>query len=137
MVSGPTGHGDTIPVAVFQSGRVPSDTATVSLYSFKGPKFLNVELSGTLIPLFDLGDQRIGGDVSAFAGKVVELRITGLADPVRMVGGHIIDDIQFSSDPLAPPETADRDSQRWPACADLGSRSIAAQHGSQFLGGHS
>ena len=53
--------------------------------------------------MIDIGD-RLVGDISEFAGQVVELRITARAEPPA--GIHRIGDIRFSSEPLPPPELA-------------------------------
>jgi hypothetical protein len=89
------------PMTVSQTGPVPSDAASISFFARNRPALagrISLELSGVTIPLIDLGG-RVGGDVSAFAGQVVELKISVVATDA-LNGIVTLDDIQFSSVPL-------------------------------------
>jgi hypothetical protein len=95
LVAGEDELGEPILASIAQTGIVPDDAVQVSLYVNMGYSFVRLTLSGNNIPLIIIGEHRVVGDISAFAGQEVELKITAFPP-----GFHIIDDIRFSSDPL-------------------------------------
>ena len=81
-----------------QTGTLPPGTKSIHLLA-DGP--LAVSLGGNAIALSDLGKQHFTGDVSAFAGQTLELRITDTT--TSFAPGLYLDGIRFSSTPLPEP----------------------------------
>ena len=89
-----------VPAAISQQGVVPSDSLSFRLLA-QGQ--VSVSINSEPIKLFNLGGDWLGGDVSAFAGKVVTLEIASasaeLHDPV------VVDNLTFTAQPVPEPAT--------------------------------
>lgn len=99
--------GDVVPepwvhAFIAQTGLVPADALSIRLKA-DGP--LSVFLDDLGIPMVSLGDNDYGGDISAYAGSISELRIqNSRPDPIMFPQWLFIDAIEFS--PVAVPEPA-------------------------------
>lgn len=83
-----------------QTGMVPVGAQTLSLLA-NTPSF-GITLNGTAIPMQPDGVDRYIGDISAFAGQVVELKIIdNVIDPMSMF--LVVDEIRFL--PVPEPST--------------------------------
>ncbi len=90
---------DWVNAYISQTGLIPGGTKSLQLLA-TGP--FTVSVGGVNIPMVSLGDNLYGGDVSAFAGNVTELKIINTS-PVGLVQNlTTVDDITFS--PMAVPE---------------------------------
>ena len=86
---------------VAQTGLVPADALSIQLKA-EGP--LSVFLDGVEIPIVSLGGNDYGGDISAYAGSISELRIqNSRPDPIMFPQALIIDAIEFSPIPIPEP----------------------------------
>ena len=93
-------RGDFTTAFLSQTGRVPVGAQTLSLLA-NTPQF-GIALNGTSIAMQADGPDRWIGDISAFAGQVVELRITdGVVDPMSTF--LVVDEIRFL--PVPEPST--------------------------------
>jgi len=95
------GGGPAASVAIGQTAQLPADAA--SLRYWASPlSILQLSLDGQVLPVFLLGTTPgysiFGADVSAFAGQMRELRLTGPSN-----GGGLFDNIQFSNQPIPEP----------------------------------
>lgn len=84
---------------ISQTGTIPVGTHSVQLLA-KGP--FDVFVGGAGIPMYSLGANLHGGDVSAFAGSTVELKIVNTAPVGSVHNPTIVDNILFS--PTTVPE---------------------------------
>ncbi len=91
-------RGDFVQAEVWQTGTVPTDATTVSLLTSDAA--FSLSLDGTVIEMLPYGAEW-RGDVSAFAGQLVELRIGMRASDERSI--LAIDDIRFL--PVPEPST--------------------------------
>ncbi len=82
---------------ISQTGAVPSGTSSVQMLA-SGP--FQVFVGGVNIPMYSLGDNNYGGDVSAFAGSGAELRIVNTAPKGYVHNPTIVDNIRFSNEML-------------------------------------
>jgi hypothetical protein len=83
-----------------QTGHVPTDARSISILVPSGSawwQWPSVNLSGVNIPLTPLGDGRVGGDVSSFAGTTVDLTFS--------TGTYFayFDNVVFSNQPIPEP----------------------------------
>jgi hypothetical protein len=85
--------------ALIQSGLVPADARSITFLTSPTRNDARVLLDGTEIPLFSIGDGRMAGDVSAFAGSQAQVTFS-----TRSYNGNWLyfDDVAFS--PVAVPE---------------------------------
>jgi hypothetical protein len=100
-----TAAGNIIPVALTQTGLVPFQARSLQFLAYTDGSHV-VLLGGQQLPIVQLsngpmfGTALYGADISAFAGKTLELRFqTG-------VNGDFIDAISFSSSPIPEPSTS-------------------------------
>ncbi len=83
-----------------QSGSIPADARSVR---FLATGYFSVFVNNIEIPMVDLGGNAFGGDVSAFAGTVGELKILNRARPIAAeVGVSVMVDNIFFSPQEAP-----------------------------------
>jgi hypothetical protein len=90
-----------------QTGTIPTNAQSITFLDFSGinPLFHAsstnpiVTLNGINIPLISIAGGRLAGDVTAFAGSVVQLTFSTPTSE----GGSYFDDIQFSSLPVPEP----------------------------------
>jgi hypothetical protein len=85
-----------------QTGLIPSDARSINLLA-TGP--LEVYAGNTPIPLVALGSgNAYAGDISAYAGKTVEIKFLNAANLPSSIGGEVvmIDNIAFSIVPSIP-----------------------------------
>jgi hypothetical protein len=96
--------GGAYSVFMGQTGQIPQDAR--SLF-FMGSSDFVVTFAGQQIPLVQLGSGAeytlLGGDIFAFRGQAGELRFTVPAAPGVLYGGGLLDDIQFSGQPIPEP----------------------------------
>jgi len=83
-----------------QTGLVPDDARSISVLVPSGTdwwQWPSVNLNGVYIPLTPIGDGRVGGDVTAFAGTTADLTLS--------TGTYFayFDDVQFSDQPIPEP----------------------------------
>ncbi|RZI85207.1 MAG: PEP-CTERM sorting domain-containing protein [Rubrivivax sp.] len=83
-----------------QTGLVAAGTQSIRLIA-RGPSGFEVSLDGTPIALTAVGQDEFVGDVSAFAGRVAELRITDTVSRANnQFDGVHVDNIRFSTSPV-------------------------------------
>lgn len=85
--------------ALSQVGLLPANARSINFLVHAYGRDAVVTLDGHEIPLLAFGPDRLAGDVSGFAGQMVELKISTSS---YNGGGLYFDDIRFS--PLAVPE---------------------------------
>ena len=85
---------------ISQTAVVPTDSFSIRILA-TGP--FAIFANGNAIPMFSLGGNQYGGDISAFAGASTEVKITSVS-PVGNLGvpPTIVDNLTFS--PVAVPE---------------------------------
>jgi hypothetical protein len=92
--------GQPTSAAIAQTGLIPSTARSLTFFASPTSLF-QVTFAGHVIPLTQIGSGANyiieGGDVSQFAGQTGELRFTA--------GTGILDNIQFSSNPVPEPAT--------------------------------
>ncbi len=100
--------GNYVPAAIAQSGLIPPATSSIQMKVSPVLPFsalFGVSLGGQNVPLFPLSGTsaytRYGGDISAYAGQVVELRVTAFNTLPGI--GLAIDSIQFSPEVIPEP----------------------------------
>jgi hypothetical protein len=100
-ISGPTGP--YVNAFIAQTGTIPADARSIRLLA---GGVCRVLVNDTEVPLLSLGGDSYGGDISAFAGSVAELKILDTSRPVpgEALVGVTLDAITFS--PSAVPEPA-------------------------------
>ncbi|HEY6167313.1 MAG TPA: hypothetical protein VI454_04690 [Verrucomicrobiae bacterium] len=100
------GIGGYVGAAIAQTGFMPSNSLSIQLKVLGAN--LDVTFAGTVIPLIQLGGGSnyvlYGGDVSAFAGQVGELRLTSVPTSERPFNNVSIDAIAFSPEPIPEPQ---------------------------------
>ncbi len=102
----PLPHGPLVSVSLAQSGLVPADSQSLLFKAFTAGTAFAVSLAGVNIPVYSLETfptyTLYGGDISAFANSVAELRFT--AFPNNYPGSTVfaLDSIQFSNQPIIP-----------------------------------
>jgi hypothetical protein len=82
------------PASLSQTALIPANAKSISML---GAAY--VSLNGVSIPLLQLQDGRWAGDISAYAGNIAQLTLSG---PSSGTGWMYFDDIQFS--PASVPE---------------------------------
>ena len=82
---------------ISQTGSIPLGTQSLEMLA-TGP--FQVFVGGVNIPMYPLGGNRYGGDISGFAGTMAEVKIMNTATTVH--APTVVDDILFS--PAAVPE---------------------------------
>ncbi len=101
--------GSLVPVSLSQSGLVPADSQSLLFKAFTAGTAFAVSLAGVNIPVYSLETfptyTLYGGDISAFANSVAELRFT--AFPNNYPGSTVfaLDSIQFSNQSIPEPST--------------------------------
>jgi hypothetical protein len=94
-----------VDTSIAQVGLVPRDSRYL-LFNAYGIEF-SVSLAGQNIPIFALGggpnNTLYGGDISAFAGQIGELRFTSRITPQPAFNTFSLDSIRFS--PVPEPST--------------------------------
>ena len=99
------------PTALAQTGQIPQNAQTLIFWSSPGNS-LQAAFDGQMMPLILLGSGANyvieGANISSFAGQTGELRFTGafISMPPGAGGGGLLDNIQFSPNPLSVPEPA-------------------------------
>ena len=83
------------PASLSQTALVPASARSIILLGG-----VYVSLNGVGIPLFQMPNGRFAGDISAYAGSVAELRLSG---PSSGGGWMHFDDIRFSSTVIPEP----------------------------------
>jgi hypothetical protein len=82
---------------ISQTPQIPSDSLSLRMLA-TGP--FEVRVGGVEIPMHSLGGNSYGGDISAFAGSLVEVKIINTATTVGV--STVVDNVMFS--PMAIPE---------------------------------
>jgi len=90
------------PAVISQSGTVPVTARSLTFMS-STPAWGGVSFNGQILSLWDLGRHVYGADISGFAGETGELRFESSAYPGGL--GYLIDNIQFSDQPIPEPGT--------------------------------
>ena len=95
------GSGGYVNAFIAQTGLIPSDTRSVRVLALG---LFRVYVNGNEIPMAHLEGFQFGGDISAYAGSVAELKILNAARPIpsEFHAFLFVDGIQFS--PTAIPE---------------------------------
>jgi hypothetical protein len=94
----PSGPGSPfVQATLSQTGTVPADARTLQLRQ-AGP--LAVFLGDTRIPLQHVGDGLFAGDITAYAGQMLELRLVNLS--TQQGPAVVVDDLLFSPLALVP-----------------------------------
>jgi hypothetical protein len=95
-----TSTNDTAAIA--QTGHIPTTVQSLTFFGVLGS--FQTTFNGQVIPLIAIGSGAnytiYGGDISSFAGQTGELRFTALNN-----GRGLIDNIQFSSQPIPEPSS--------------------------------
>jgi hypothetical protein len=95
--------------SISQTGFIPSATKSLQARIVTGPENFHFSLGGVMIPMSELSSNPdytlYGGDVSAFANQIAELRITAPTTPSNPSYGFRLDSIVFSSQPIPEPST--------------------------------
>lgn len=98
-----------VPVALLQTGLVPADAKSLQFKSFTEGTAFTVSLGGVAIPLAPLATfptyTLYGGDISAFAGTLAELRFTAFPNNYPHSTVFALDSIQFSNQQVPEPGT--------------------------------
>jgi hypothetical protein len=95
-----------VSASLAQTGLVPADSQSLLFKAFTAGTAFAVSLAGVNIPVYTLETfptyTLYGGDISAFANSVAELRFT--AFPNNYPGSTVfaLDSIQFSNQPIIP-----------------------------------
>ena len=101
--------GSLVPVALLQSGMVPSGSKSLQFKGYTAGTPFAVSLGGVNIPVFNLESfpdyTLYGGDISAFAGSIAELRFTAFPDNYPHSTVFALDSIEFSIQPIPEPGT--------------------------------
>jgi len=87
---------------ITQSGLVPSWARSIRMLG-TGP--FQVILGSVEIPMFFLGGNSYGGDISGFAGQTAELKILNTASVGDVGHGSVVDNILFSPEAIPEPST--------------------------------
>ncbi len=100
--------GPWVNVGIAQSGVVPNSSRSIRLlahgtFAATGP--FQVFLGAVEIPMFSLGGNSYGGDISGFAGDFVNLRIVNSAGVGHLGEGVVVDNILFSPEVIPEPST--------------------------------
>lgn len=101
--------GEFGPASITQTGLVPADAK--SLRMAVAATLFNVSLGGVAIPMVPLANHstyvEYGGDISAFAGQVLTLRLTAPTPPPPQIppSFFMVDDVTFSPEPIPEPAT--------------------------------
>jgi hypothetical protein len=85
---------------IAQTGTLAQGIRSIQILS-SGTNF-QLTLDGTVIAMHDVGGHRFEGDVSAFAGREVQLRITNTNTVDTYQGGVGVDSIHFSTTAAVP-----------------------------------
>jgi len=105
-IGGPGGVLYAAPASIRQTGLVPATSRSIQFKAQTEPGAFSVSLDGVSLPYFNLstgsGYSVYGADVSAFAGRTVELEFSLSRLPGTDYSNWNIDSIQFSD--LAIPE---------------------------------
>jgi hypothetical protein len=95
-----------IPQVLVQVGDVPADARSIRFFNSGSPFELRV--NNNFVPLLNafpsdpsLPTVNVAGDISAFAGMNVELKLTTIKIPLHSLNG--IDSISFSTEPVPEP----------------------------------
>lgn len=89
--------------ALIQAGLVPNDARSMSFLVDDSMKNARLTMDGVEIPLFAIGGGRLAGDVSLYAGKSAELRISTAASEPSGGEWLFLDDIRFSASIVPEP----------------------------------
>lgn len=81
-----------------QTGTLDADVRSLHFLA-QGP--VQLTLDGVVLPLIDLGNHRLAADVTAFAGRTVELRFTDLTE--SFAPGVYLDGIRLSASAVPEP----------------------------------
>jgi hypothetical protein len=99
--------GSLVPVALSQSGIVPDGSMSLLFLGYTAGTPFSVSLGGVNIPIYDLETfpsyHLYGGDISAFAGSMAELRFIAYADNYPHSTVFALDSIHFSDQPIPEP----------------------------------
>jgi hypothetical protein len=104
-------NGDQLSASIEQTGMVPPDAKSIQLkvQPFAFNYLFGVSLGSQSIPMVVLSQRGnillLGGDVSNYAGKLEELRLSSINTPNTPFGAVTVDDIVFSSQPIPEPST--------------------------------
>lgn len=105
FASGFAGNDPSTPwlnVGITQSGFISSSSRSIRMLA-TGPFKLLVD--GVQIPMFSLGDNSYGGDISSFAGSTARLTIVNTASVWEVHRYSIVDNIEFSPEVIPEPGT--------------------------------
>ena len=96
-----------VSVALGQSALVPTDSLSLQFLAYTAGTPFAVTLGGVNIPIVDLATfpsyHLYGGDISALAGSVAELRFTAFPNNYPRSTVFALDSIQFSNQPIPEP----------------------------------
>jgi hypothetical protein len=102
----PSSH-PLVPVALVQSSLVPVDSRSLLFKAYTAGTDFSVSLGGVAVPILTLGTfpnyTLYGGDISAFAGSIAELRFTAYPNNYPHSTIFALDDIQFSPEAIPEP----------------------------------
>ena len=97
-------------VSLAQSGMVPTGSLSIRFLAYTAGTPFTVTLEGVNIPIVDLETfpnyRLYGGDISAFAGSIAELRFTAFPDNYPHSTVFALDSIQFSTEPVPEPSVS-------------------------------
>ncbi len=101
FATGP-GESDWIQAFISQTGEIPAAMRSLHLLA-TGP--FSVFVGGVSIPMFSLGGDSFGGDISSFAGTTAAIPIMNTA-PYGSVHTHtVVDNLLFSPLPIPEPSS--------------------------------
>ncbi len=103
----PQSTSSLIPVALAQTGLVPTGTESLQFEGYTAGTPFSVSLGGVDIPIFNLGSfgnhTLYGGNIPQLAGTVAELRFTAYPDNYPVSTTFALDSILFSNQPVPEP----------------------------------
>lgn len=88
-----------------QTGLIPAGTKSINFLVGSNKSDAAVTLNGVNIPMVPISGGRLAGDVSAFAGRVVQLTISSPGGTGPTSDWLYFDDVQFSPSMIPEPNT--------------------------------